>query len=114
LNLNIIRKAAIFEPHVGDGSLLMVRSGQPRFVRRGGSSCSLTRPMLLTVQRFRHTDLPDGGFSEIASTPHFKNISLYQKQKSCVWFAPSRAQTEGRIAIVTKRGAGGDGRFGIN
>jgi hypothetical protein len=57
---------------------------------------------------------PTADFPKSWSSPCRKNISLYQKPKSGVWFAPSRAQTEGRIAIVTKRGADGDGRFGIN
>ena len=53
---------------------------------------------------------PTARFSEFASSLPAKNISLFRKRKSVVWFAPSRAHQEGRIAIVTKRGAGCDGR----
>jgi hypothetical protein len=52
-------------PHVR----FIVRSGSSGFARRSGSSCSLIRPTVLTFQRFRHADLPDGGFSEIAVKP---------------------------------------------
>jgi len=57
---------------------------------------------------------PTADFPKLQSSPGCKNISLYQNLKSGVWFVPSRAWTQGRIAIVTKRGAGCDGRFGIN
>ncbi len=54
---------------------------------------------------------PSVWFSEIVSSPAKKNISLYQKRKSGVGFVHPAAHTEGRFAIVTKRGAGGDGRW---
>jgi hypothetical protein len=60
------------------------------------------------------TDFPKSQFPKLQSSPGLQNISLYQNLKSGVWFVQSRAWTEGRIAIVTKRGAGCDGRFGIN
>jgi hypothetical protein len=45
------------------------------------------------------------------STPRIENNSLYQKRKSCVWYARP-ASPEGRIAVVTDVEAGCDGREG--
>jgi hypothetical protein len=44
---------------------------------------------------------PSGKLAEFPSSPSGKNISLFQKAKSGVCIAPSRAHKEGRFAIVT-------------
>jgi len=55
---------------------------------------------------------PSIWFSEIVSIPFVKNISSFQKIKSSVWSAPSRALKRGATRSSRVLGAGCDGRFG--
>jgi hypothetical protein len=55
---------------------------------------------------FAQVICPTADFPKSLSSPFDKNISLFQKRESGVWFAPSRAHSEGRIAIVTDVGCG--------
>src|SRR5690349_18688197 len=52
----------------------------------------------------------DGRLSEITSSPAVQNISLY-RNSDLRYEVPSPCRHEGRFAVVTKRGAGCDGRL---
>jgi hypothetical protein len=59
--------------------------------------CRIRRPELIC---------PTGKFREMLSSPFEKNISVFPKPKSGVWFAPSCTRSRGAFAIVTNVGCG--------
>jgi hypothetical protein len=65
------------------------------------------------VTRFAATNQPDGQITcgaENLSSPRLENFPLFLRGKS-VAFKRRPAPQEGRLAIVTKRGAGCGGRW---
>ena len=64
-----------------------------------------------TFQSVAPPDLPDGLIFRIRVKRPCEKYFAFTEIQTGLYAAPSRAQ-EGRIAIVTKRGAGCDGRVG--
>jgi hypothetical protein len=83
-----------------DAPLPTLQSGA---ARNGRQESAAPQPLLAF---FHQVICPTGSCREFLSSPSAKNISLFQKPKSVVMFAPSRTREEGRIAIVTDVGSG--------
>jgi hypothetical protein len=68
---------------------------------------------LTAIEGERVTKLPDGQITQNLSSPFVKNFPLASSGKSVVFLRASHP-TEGRVAIVTKRGlrCGGRGSVG--